>query len=581
LGVSEETAAVERSKRVGGSAAARGWRLVDRCVDYLETDVGGATVVIAAMAASVALSLYLTRGTTFWFDEFTLYSASHGYSITSLLSEHNGQLILVPRFIYATIFKLFGADYLVVRVVEAVGVAMVGATVYALARPRIGALALAPAILLMFFGSAWESTLTGNGIINVYCLLPGLAAMLALERRWRYSDPLACILLALSLASWSAGLGFVAGAAVIVLRSGDRLRRAWVFALPLVLWALWWLIKPGFHGALWGGVGPVKASNALLIWNFSADSAAAIAGAATGLNYNFSNPLASALSNEPWGPSLVIIAVAGLAVALRRRALTDWPWAWFAVLLTLWGSFAMASFILRPPSAGRYVYVGAAVAILVAAGALTGLRATRRVAVAVLAGLIFALGANIAQLRDGSRQLRAYATQVRADLAAVEITRYDVSPSFVPSVGPLDNAFLAATAQAGTYLAAVNRNGSFSDTLAELRAAPEQAREEADQVLAQALGLRLTAISAPASNSGCRKLHATSPGVAFRVPRRGARIRAPKGSRFSLRRFGAAYSVELGKARSPWSGLRIPRDLAPDPWWARVATAHPIGICPL
>src|SRR5204863_638402 len=65
LGVGEETAAVERSKRVGGSAGARGWRLVGRSLDYLEADVGGATALVAAIAASVTLSLYLTRGTTF------------------------------------------------------------------------------------------------------------------------------------------------------------------------------------------------------------------------------------------------------------------------------------------------------------------------------------------------------------------------------------------------------------------------------------------------------------------------------------------------------------------------------------
>jgi len=49
----------------------------------------------------------------------------------------------------------------------------------------------------------------------------------------------------------------------------------------------------------------------------------------------------------------------------------------------------------------------------------------------------------------------------------------------------------------------------------------------------------------------------------------------------ALRRFAAAYTVELGKARSRWSALRIPTDLAPDPWRAHVATTLPVEVCPL
>src|SRR4051794_18699860 len=174
------------SRRLSGSLQRRGGVLVDRSLAALESDRGGWMAIVVAMVVSVVVSLWFTRGTTFWFDEFTLYSGSRGFNITGLVTQHNAQLILLPRLIYATVFKIFGPDYLVIRTVEAVGVALVGATVYALARPRIGALALAPAIVLMFFGYGWDSTLTGNGIINVYCLLPGLAALLVLDRDRRF-----------------------------------------------------------------------------------------------------------------------------------------------------------------------------------------------------------------------------------------------------------------------------------------------------------------------------------------------------------------------------------------------------------
>jgi hypothetical protein len=583
LGVGEKTAAVERSERVGGSAAARGWRLVGRSLDYLETDVGGATVLIAAMAASVTLSLYLTRGTTFWIDEFLLYAGNRGFNLTFLLTQHNGQLIFLPRLIYATIFELFGPDYLVVRVVEAVGVALVAATVYALARPRIGALALAPAILLLFFGYSWDSTLTGNGIINVYCLLPGLAALLVLDRQVRFAYPLACLLLAASLACWSAGLAFVAGAAVLLLQRGELRRGAWVFAFPLVLWGVWWIVRPGLSGPLYGSDTNLTALNVLLIPNFAAESLGATLAAVTGLNFGFGQ--VSSATNGPsfdtsWGPALAVIAIIGLALVLRRRPLVAWPWPWLTVLAAFWSATGLVSFILRPPDAGRYVYVGAAALMVLAAWALAPFRLTRRLAPFALAGLVVALAANVAHLRDASAYLRSYATNIRADLAAIEIAGNHVSPRYVPAVGPLGSQFLATAAQPGIYLPAVARNGSFADTLPELRTTLEQAREEVDQVLAGALALHLARTTRPAGSSSCRRLAPATSGVTFEVPRRGARVLATAGSAINLRRFASGYTVKLGKTRSSWSMLRIPPDLAPDRWWAQVASTHPVRICP-
>jgi hypothetical protein len=578
LGVGEETAAVERSKRVSGSAAARGWRLAGRCLGYLESDVGGLTVLVVAMAASVALSLYLTRGTTFWFDEFALYSGNRGFDLTFLLTQHNGQLILLPRLIYATIFELFGPNYLVVRVVEAVGVALLGATVYALTRPRIGALALAPAILLMFFGYSWDSTLTGNGIINVYCLLSGLAALLVLDRRLRFAHPVACLLLAASLACWSAGLAFVAGAAALLLQRRELRRGAWVFAIPLVLWAAWWIVRPGLSGPLYGTDTNLRALNVLLIPNFAANSFAATVAAITGLNFDFSQ--AAPAANGPgfdtsWGPILAVVVIIALALVLRRRPVAAWPWPWLAVLATFWAATAMVSFVLRRPDAGRYVYVGAAALLVLGAWALAPFRLTRRLAPLVLAALLFALAANVAHLRDASAYLRTYATSVRADLAAMEIARNRVSPGYVPAVGPLASPFLAQAAQAGTYLPAVDRNGSFADTLPELRSAPEQAREEADQILAGALGLRL--VRARGGGVGC-----ASAGSHFRLGPGRTLLRAGGTARvrIGLRRFGSAFTVSLGTmAPGRFFAIAIPPDAAPDPWVARITPPGPLTRC--
>lgn len=584
LGIRRWLSVRERSAPAGGrsnqtdqSPSWRGWRLVGRWLDYVETDIGGATVLVAAIVASIATSLYLTRGTTFWYDEFTLYAGSHGFDPTALVTQHNGQLILVPRLIYATIFALFGPDYVVVRVVEAVGVALVGAAVYGLARPRIGALALWPAIILMFLGYSWDSTLTGNGIINVYCVLPGLVALLALDRRVRFAYPLACVLLAASIASWSAGLGFIAGAAVLLTQRGELRRRAWVFAIPLLLWGIWWIVRPGLTGPLYGGEQTFKLSNVLLIPNYAASSFGAVLTAITGLSYPFTQgPGAS--PDTSWGPALAVIATIFAVLILRRRAPDDWPWPWFAVLATFWSATALVSSALRPPDAGRYVYVGAASFLVLTSWMIAPFRLTRRLALIALIALVIALGANIAELRDAGTQLRAYATSVRADLAAIEIARGHVRADFVPSSGLLSSPFLAGTAQARTYLSAVDRNGSFADTLPELREAPEADREHADQVLAMALRLPLTPAPSPSATANCS---AVDP-AGFRL-RRGTDILGTTrrgNAAITLRRFGASFTVALGTIKGGrYYAIRVPGDAAPDPWWARVATSQPVRLC--
>jgi hypothetical protein len=537
--------------------------------------------MVVAMVAAIVVSLWFTRGTTFWFDEFTLYSGSRGLNITGLLTEHNAQLIFLPRLIYAIVFKLFGANYVAIRTVEAVGVALVGATVYGLARPRIGALALVPAIVLMFFGYSWDSTLTGNGIINVYCLLPGLAAILVLDRRLRFAAPLACLLLALSLSSWTAGLAFVVGAAVLLLQRGELRRWWWVPAVPVLLWAAWWITKPGFHGPLYGGDTNFKASNVLLIPNFAADSLSAAGAAVSGLSFSF-NQVSIATNgvteDTAWGPVVATLVLVGIALALRRSPPSRWPWPWFAALVTFWAATAMVTFAYRPPSAGRYVYVVAALVLVLGAWALDGYRLSRRVGAVVVVALVFSVATSLAQFRDASAYLRAYSTSLRADLTAIEIARNRERPDYVPPVGLLHSLFVGPSAEPAVYLPAVDRNGSFADTLPELRSAAEATREEADQVLAAALGLHLAPSKPPGAAASCARVNGS--GFRLRPGKTVLRFAGPDASQVKLRRFASAFTVPLGAAApARYYALRIPTDLAPDPWYAQASPARPVTAC--
>ena len=266
-------------------------RLPGRILDRLADDRFSWGVLGVAMAISIALGLWLTRGTTFFVDEVTYYLASNGFDLDTLLSPHNGHLILVPRLIYATVFDLFGADYVVFRLLEFFGIAITGGLFFAFTKRRVGgALAVGPSVLLLFLGAAWVDTLTPVGITHVYCVMAGLAALLALDRRDRLGDVLGCALLVVAVATFSIGLSFAIGVAVAVLLREDRWRRAWIFAIPLGLYVLWYVAGPRIHGLLFLTDNGFEAKNLLLIPSFVGQAAAAVAAAISGLSYDFNEP---------------------------------------------------------------------------------------------------------------------------------------------------------------------------------------------------------------------------------------------------------------------------------------------------
>ena len=179
-------------------------------------------VLVAGMAVYAALALWITRGTTLFVDEKTIFVEDRGLHPSGLLAPLNGHLVLVQRLLYALNFKLFGASFALPRLVEVAGAMLVVGLVFVLAKERIGAVAaLAPALLLLFFGSAWELNFVVSGIGNVYAVAAGLGALLALERRDPRRDVLACALLVVAVASFTSGLAFAVGALVLILLGPD------------------------------------------------------------------------------------------------------------------------------------------------------------------------------------------------------------------------------------------------------------------------------------------------------------------------------------------------------------------------
>jgi hypothetical protein len=187
---------------------------------------------------------------------------------------------------------------------------------------------------------------------------------------------------------------------------------------------------------------------------------------------------------------------------------------------------------------------------------------------------------NIKQLDNAEGFFRDYAPRARTALGAIEIARGTVSPDYRPAGQPqLGNAVPAHfPVQAGPYLEAVDRFGSFAFSGDELLQQDVALREAADRVLASAERLSLLPLARPPAGSTCAQLSGAgavrelSPGQVF--------IQASQPAKVRLGRFATGYPVDLGDlARGETAGLTIPRDADARPWRISIAGGGSTRIC--
>ena len=533
----------------------------------------------AAMVAAAALILYLNRGTIFYADELAWVYLSPNLGPSDVLEPHNGHLIATTRLVYKAILETIGTEYVAFRVL-AVGTLLLSAGLfYTLVKRRVGALpALAPTIVLLFLGSAWGHVVIPIGLPIVLSVAAGLAALLALERGDRRGDVGGCALLILSVVSYTSGLAFVAGAALSVLLRPDRRGRAWIFLVPLALYATWfvWSLSSAASPESEGRV-----SNVLVIPSYVADSLGSVMAALTGLGFDFSEPLTV---NRAWGQIIAVLAVGALALRVRRGAVPAMVWIGVAILLAYWalGALVAETETLQTPGEVRYIYVGAVGVLLVAAAAATRIRFSKLGLVALFAAAAVSLATNLAVLRDGAGAFRNdYSPKAGAQFAMLELARDQVDPGFDPEAALPDVSPVGANA--AFYFSVVDEFGSPAFTLAQLEAQPEGIREFSDQVLASALALRLEGPSSSPPAEECVTLPAgPTRTIAFDVPSGGATLRVSGAglAALTLGRFADVPSAEVGSL-SPGgtAALRIPPDDSPTPWRATIAGAQSAIVC--
>jgi hypothetical protein len=562
--------------------------LIGGAVDALRNPRVAWAVLGVAMLCSGGLILYAAHGQGFAIDELFYYArvASvkgqlHHYSPFSpeyLLAPFNGHLPLGGRFVYELVFATIGAHYTVFVLINIASLWAVAALAFELMRRRVGnAAALAPCIVLLFLGFAREQLLWPLDFNTAASLAAGLGAVLAIQREDRRGDAIACALLVLSIAMIELGLAFALGIALwlVLSRPRDVLRRAWVVAIPVVLYAAWYVWARKF------GQSETHSGNLHLIPETFMHGAAAAMGSLTG-----TNPIVAGtyIGSVTWfGRALAVAAGVALLVRIWGRSLPRTIWIWLLVLGVYWLLLAVAA---RPAEGSRYILVAAVLIVLVAADTVRR-RLPDPAAIALLVLAAVALPANVVQLtKDRSNDTLHHDPPVSsAEFAMLELARNHVDPEYVvtadPRVGEVDGGLYIGI-PAGAYLDAAAHNGSIAYSLDKVRESDETLRLIADASLVGALGVSSKLSPPPASEASCRTI-AVAPSAetaTFTTPP-GKTLLRPSGNEKTglwLARFADPRGVGIDYMPAKrWTSLAIPADEAPDPW--RVTVDHSIVAC--
>jgi hypothetical protein len=522
---------------------------------------------------------------TFFQDTFAFLLDRQPWTPDSFLVPHNEHIVILPVAITKVLLAVFGMTSNVPEQV-AMGVTVLGAAtlLFVWLRRRLDPWpATIGATLFLFLGSAWPTILWPfeNEFTLPVCF--GLAALLFLDREDARGDAWACAMLVLATISGSLGVCFIAAAFVefLLMRRQRGRRRAYVFALPLLVYLAWY--------AGWGH----DAEHHITLQNVLHSPQYVLEGFASSLDSlaGLSTIQANVSGQNDWGRPLVIGALGLLAFAQwRRPGFSKTFWVVSAAAVSYWLLAAFDFVPGREASAARYVYAGALFTLMMAAEVLRKWPFSRT-ALLVAAGIAaLAIGPNLAQMKEGSSWEKEQSTFTRSDIGALEIARDRVAPSYsLYQVETTGTASLSLV-EAGKWFEAVDRWGTFADTPAEIESEDPVGREHADMVLAEALPVTSTtepggfAPSPPAGKrcvtlaggaASARKevqlgTAATTVEVAAGGP---AEIRL---RRFASETFPVAVAGGEGGARTV---VEIPRDRAAQPWYMHVEAAQTTRVC--
>ena len=311
-------------------------------------------VATTAVIGGVAI-LWLARGFTFYFDEWTVILPTDP-SWTVYLQPHNEHPAMLLRLIYTVLLNTVGMRTYVPYM--AVLLALHATTVvllFELVRRRAGDLiGIGAAVLLLVMGAGWENLLWAFQIGFVGSVACGLGALLLIARMWA-----ATLLLFASLMFSGIGLFFLIAAAVWLALTPERRKDlAWLAPVALALGA-WYLAygRSGTPPAATSLAGNVAALPAYTVWGLGAS-------------------VAGLIGQGGWvGPVLLLLALAALGFSWRRRRPDGFTVGIAAALLAFYVVLGLnrAQIGYEQSGSGRYVYEGAVLWLLLLADAARGL----------------------------------------------------------------------------------------------------------------------------------------------------------------------------------------------------------------
>jgi len=526
-------------------------------------------LLVVALAASATLLLSLTSRLTFVGDPWELLAGRPDWSFDTFLKPFNEHPIVIPALIYKLLLTLFGMESALPFYIVSISLFLLCAILlFLFLRRRIGDWgALAAALVVLFLGAAYEDLLWEFQMGFFGSMAAGIGALLALDREDRPGDVAASTLLVVATAFSTLGAPFIFGAiAHVAVGPRPRRRRAFVFLVPLALYATWWLISG--HSA--GGQLGIADLPQLPYYVFDVASAG----------------IASLLGQQPIGSegkppflaqALALVLVAALVYRIgRQRSAPSGLIVALALLFAFWVLIALD----RGPQrfSSRFQYPSAVFLLIVAAEALRGVRIPRAAVVVLAVITSAAVVGGISLLQQGyTDRWKPTADQIRATLAVVDVAGGEADPKYAISLPP--SIFLPVA----KYREAERKHGTPAYSEAQLVANADSQGQIADLVLVGALGLHLQAPPGKERVGKCRAVDTSdADGAEVRLSAPGDFLLANRSSRrvnLGVRRFSLAVPAQLGDLPAQTTRLlHLPDDHSPRPWWLSLDNG-PVRLC--
>jgi hypothetical protein len=566
-----------------------------------ETRVAYAVLGLAFLASAVLILAWGT-GQTFINDEWNYLVVYRGFALETLFAPQNGHLIVLPRLIYKGLFATVGtSSHFAYQAVSVAVHLIVAAIFFQLVRRRLHlAVAVALTVLVALFGACWDTLMGAYELPNLTGMMGGLGMLLALERRSRGGDIAACLLLTVSLASFSVGIAFALGGLFAIWLGGrSQWHRVWVILIPGALYVAWFIWARKF------GQSEVSAESVSAVFSGIADQMAATTAAIIGLfRVPGSVGIPVVLEIRPdWGYPLALIFAGLIALYVRRAPRSIYFWTVVAILVIYLALVAFGLSPARTPDSGRYVYMGGILSLLLIAELAREIRWTTATGLVALVIFGMSLMANVADFRAGGQLFRAEGETNRATLAALELARGHLDRFRVVEDEHTVHSHADLLFPAWAYYEAAEKFGSPAYSLTQLEATGEQAREAADEQLVRDYEVAPRPAASPKldRHGPPPKLLAAAGGKAVPVqsclalvPNRGRsgsfQIELPPGGfgyrtatdaevELKVARFGELLATSLPVTTGP-AEVPIPTDASDVPWRAELDTAAKTLLCP-